>query len=338
MRQVWISKAGPPEVLEVREAPDPEPKAGEVRIRTRACGINFADLVARTGMYRDAPPIPCVIGYEVSGTVDKIGEGVANVAVGDRVFGMPKFGGYTDTLVLPADQAVKMPAKMTFEEAAALPVVYLTAHHAMLYTGSLHKGMKILIHSAAGGVGLAAVQLARVRGCEIYGTASPSKHEFLKAEGVAHTIDSTGDVPQQARALIGERGFDLILNAIGGRSWKDDDALLGPAGRLVCFGISTMTPGKKKSIFAALGMLFGLKWWNAIGLMMKNRSVTGINMAELFARLDIVIPQFEALVAMYERGEIKPHVDRTFPFSDAAAAHHWLHDRKAKGKVLLTPT
>src|SRR5262245_45646590 len=133
MRRVWISRIGPPEVLQVREEPDPEPKRGEVRIRVKAAGINFADLMARMGLYPDAPKIPCVVGYEVAGVVDRVGEGVTGFAEGTRVFGMPRFGGYTDTIALPSEQVVAMPAAMTFEEAAALPVVYLTAYHMMIF-------------------------------------------------------------------------------------------------------------------------------------------------------------------------------------------------------------
>src|SRR5438046_4479583 len=133
MRQVWITRRGPPEVLQVREAPDPKPGPGEVAVRVRAAGINFADLMARVGLYPDAPPPPCVVGYEVAGTVDVLGEGVTSLALGDRVAAMPKFGGYTDLLVAPAAQLLRMPAKMTFEDGAALPVVYLTAHHMMLF-------------------------------------------------------------------------------------------------------------------------------------------------------------------------------------------------------------
>jgi synaptic vesicle membrane protein VAT-1 len=338
MRQVWITKAGAPEVLEVKEAPDPEAGEGQVRIRVRAAGINFADLVARTGMYPDAPKIPFVVGYEASGTIDQVGAGVTGFSVGDRAFAMPRFGGYTDTLVVPAAQAFRMPAKMTFEEAAAMPVVYLTAHHMMLFTGTLRPGMKILIHSAAGGVGLAAIQLARAYKCEIFGTASASKHEFLRQEGVAHPIDSAGDVTAKVREILGPTGgIDLVLDPIGGKSWKENYQLLGPAGRLVAFGVSTMTSGKKRSLWSALGMIVKLKWWNPIGLMNDNKTVGGTNMGHLFDRLDLLRPQFEALLAMYERGEIKPHVDRTFPFAEAPAAHHYLHDRKAKGKVLLVP-
>ena len=146
MRQVVITKAGPPKVLQVRESPDPSAGPGTVRIRVKAAGINFADLMARLGLYPDAPKIPCVVGYEVSGVIDEVGPGTNGFAVGDRVFGMTRFGGYSDTVVMPAMQAFRMPDKMSFEEAAALPVVYLTAHHMLLYTGSLRPGMKVLIH------------------------------------------------------------------------------------------------------------------------------------------------------------------------------------------------
>ncbi len=338
MRQIWITKAGAPEVLEVREAPDPVAGAGEVRIRVHAAGINFADLVARTGMYQDAPPIPCVIGYEVSGTIDQVGAGVTELKVGARVFGMPRFGGYTDTLVLPAVQVFEMPAKMTFEEAAALPVVYLTAHHMMLFTGNLRRGSKVLIHSAAGGVGLAAIDLARAHGCEIFGTASPGKHAFIKERGVQHALDSGADVTAQVRAIIGDQsGLDLVLDAVGGKSFTEGYKLLGEAGRLVMFGASAMSTGKKRNLWSALKMLLGMKRYHPIPLMNDNKSVQGVNMGHLFTRLDLLRPQFESLIAMYQRGEIRPFVDKTFPFVEAPAAHHYIHDRKAKGKVLLTP-
>src|SRR5580704_13539500 len=212
MRQVWITRAGPPEVLEVREAPDPDVKDGEVRIRVRAAGINFADLMARVGLYPDAPKLPCVMGYEASGIVDRVGAGVTGHKVGDRVFGMPRFGGYTDTLVIAREQVFKMPEKMSFEEAAALPVVYLTAYNMMLFTGTVRPGSTVLIHSAAGGVGLAAIQIAKTRGCTLIGTASASKHDFLRQQGVAHPIDSTGDYAGEVRRLVGDRGVDLILD------------------------------------------------------------------------------------------------------------------------------
>jgi NADPH:quinone reductase-like Zn-dependent oxidoreductase len=338
MRQVVITKAGPPEVLKVQESPDPEAAAGQVRIRVKAAGINFADLMARLGLYPDAPKIPCVVGYEVSGVVDQIGPSTVGFSVGDRVFGMTKFGGYSDTVVMPAAQAFRMPDKMSFEEGAALPVVYLTAHHMLLYTGSLRPGMKVLIHSAAGGVGLAAVDILVANGCEIIGTASPGKHEFLRARGVKHTIDSGGDVFAAVRTLVGgDAKIDLVCDAVGGPTWKANYNLIRPGGRLVCYGVSSLAPGQKRSLWSILKFVFGIKWWSPIGLMNGNKTVTGVNMFPMFDHLDIVRPQFESLVRMYEAGQIHPFVDKTFPFADAPAAHHYLHDRKARGKLLLVP-
>ncbi len=337
MRQIWITKAGPPEVLAVREAPDPQAGEGEVRIRVRAAGINFADLMARVGLYPDAPKLPCVVGYEVSGVVDAIGSGVTRVAVGDRVFGMPKFGGYTDTLVVKEAQAFPMPAKMSFEEAAALPVVYLTAHHMMLFTGNLRRRSKVLIHSAAGGVGLAAMQLAKTRECEIFGIASKSKLAFLTEHGCQHPIDNDADYVAEVRALTGGRGVDLVLDPVGGKSWTQGYELLAPAGRLVAFGLSAAASGKKRSLLHAVGQVVQVKKWSPMKLMDDNKAVQGVNMGHLFGEIEMLAEQFAALIAMYEAGEIAPYVDRTFKFSEAAAAHHYIHDRKAKGKVLLVP-
>jgi NADPH:quinone reductase-like Zn-dependent oxidoreductase len=321
----------------MRDAPDPEPGDGEVRIRVRAAGVNFADLMARVGLYPDAPKVPCVVGYEVSGIVDSAGKGVTRVAVGDRVFGMPRFGGYTDTLVLKEAQAFRMPDAMTFEEAAALPVVYLTAHHMLMYIGNLRPRSRVLIHSAAGGVGLAAIQLAQTRDCEIFGIASASKHAFLKERGCHHTIDNDADHVTAIRALTEGRGVDVVLDPVGGKSWSDGYDLLAPAGRLVAFGLSAAASGKKRSLLHALTQIVQVKKWSPMKLMDDNRTIAGVNMGHLFGELAMLQEQFADLVAMYEAGKIKPYVDRTFPFSEAAAAHHYLHDRKAKGKVLLVP-
>jgi NADPH:quinone reductase-like Zn-dependent oxidoreductase len=337
MRQIWITRAGPPDVLQVRDAPDPEPKAGEVRIRVRAAGINFADLMARVGLYPDAPKIPCVVGYEVSGTIDRIGEGVTDVAEGDRVFAMPKFGGYTDVLVLAARQVVKMPAEMTFEEGAALPVVYLTAHHMLLFTGVLRQGSTVLVHSAAGGVGIAATQLAKTHQCVVIGIASRGKHAFLREHGVDHTVESGPGYSAAVRAIVGERGVDVILDPVGGRSWTDGYALLAPCGRLVAFGLSAAASGNTRDLLHALGAVLKVRRLSPRTLMDDNKTVSGVNMGHLFGRLDLLTPQLHALVDLYRQRRIRPHVASTFRFDQAAAAHQYIHDRKAVGKVLLVP-
>jgi NADPH:quinone reductase-like Zn-dependent oxidoreductase len=337
MRQVWITKAGPPEVLEVREAPDPVAGEGQLRVRVRAAGINFADLMARMGLYPDAPKLPCVVGYEVSGVVDQVGAQVTGFAEGDRVFAMPRFGGYTDTLIVPAAQAVRMPDRMSFEEAAALPVTYLTAHTMMFFQGNVREGSHVLIHSAAGGVGIAAMQLARTRRCTIYGTASPSKHDTLRAHGCHHPIDSRGDVAAAVRAICGDRGLDLVLDPVGGPSWKAGFELLRPCGRLVCFGMSSAASGTTRNLVHALLSLLRVKKFSPLELMDQNKTVTGCNMGHLFDHLELLAPQFAELLALWEKGAIAPHVDRTFSFDEAPAAHQYLHDRKAIGKVLLVP-
>ncbi len=337
MRQVWITRTGTPDVLVVKEAPDPTAGKGEVRIRVRASGINFADLMARVGLYPDAPKLPCVVGYEVSGTVDQVGEGVTEVAVGDRVLAMCKFGGYSDVVTVSAGQAIKMPDKMSFEEGAAFPVVYVTAYNMMLWNGHLRPGSSVLIHSAAGGVGLAAIQIARTRGCVILGTASPSKHAFLKELGCQHPIDSNGDYAPAVRAIVGDKGVDLVLDPVGGKSWTTGYELLAPCGRLVAFGLSSAASGNTRSIFHALAQVLSIKKWSPMKLMDDNKTVGGTNMGHLFSRPDLIEPQLVALMAMYDKGELKPHVDRTFPFTEAEAAHQYIHDRKAKGKCSSSP-
>lgn len=338
MRQVWITRTGPPEVLEVREAPDPEPAAGQVRVRVRAAGVNFADLLARVGLYPDAPKPPCVVGYEVSGVVDGVGAGATGFSEGDRVFAMPKFGGYSDVLAVAASQVFKMPQRMTFEEGAALPVAYLTAHHMMVFTGALRAGSTVLVHSAAGGVGLAAIQIAKSRGCTIFGTASPSKHAFLREQGCQYPIDSSRDYVAAVREVVKDRGVDLILDPVGGKSWREGYHLLAACGRLVAFGLSAASSGKRRNLLHALGVLLQVPKFNPMTLMDENKTVAGTNMGHLFDRVELLRPQFESLIAMYEAGTIAPHVAKTFRFEEAAAAHHFLHDRKAIGKVLLAPS
>lgn len=337
MRQIWITRIGGPEVLELKDAPDPQAGTGQVRVRVRASGINFADLLARVGLYPDAPKPPCVVGYEVSGTVDQLGAGVSGLAAGDRVLAMCRFGGYSDVVVVPVAQIVRMPPQMTFEQGAAFPVVYVTAHNMMLFNGHLRPGSTVLIHSAAGGVGLAAIQIAKTRGCRILGVASASKHDFLRAQGCQHPIDAAGDYAAQARALVGDKGVDLILDAVGGRSWTRGYDLLAPCGRLVAFGLSSASIGTKRNLLHAVRQLVSVKKWNPMKLMDDNKTISGTNLGHLFSRPDLITPQLAALMEMYGKGEVEPHVDRTFPFTEAAAAHQYIHDRKSKGKVLLVP-
>jgi NADPH:quinone reductase-like Zn-dependent oxidoreductase len=336
MRQIWLTKYGAPEVLCVRNADDPVPGAGEVRIRVRAAGVNFADLLARMGLYRDAPRPPCVLGFEVAGVIDAVGDGVTGLATGDRVFATPRFGGYTDVLTVHADYVTKLPAAMSFEEAAAFPTAYLAAHHALFGLGTLREGATVLVHSAAGGVGVAAIQLACTRGCRVLGTASPSKHEFLRGQGCAHPLAYDG-WPAQVRSLVGTHGVDLVIDAIGGSSWKASYDVLAPGGRLVCLGASVNVAGTRRSLLAVVRFFSTMPRFTPLGLMNDNKQIAGFNLRRMFDRFEIFRPQLDALIALYSAGQLRPCIDRSFAFDEVDSAHRWLHDRKAKGKVILQP-
>jgi NADPH:quinone reductase-like Zn-dependent oxidoreductase len=193
------------------------------------------------------------------------------------------------------------------------------------------------VHSAAGGVGLAAIELARTRDCEVFGIASRSKHDFLRERGCQHPIDSDADYVAAVKEATGGKGVDLVLDAVGGKSWSDGYAVLAPAGRLVAFGMSAAASGTERNLVHAVMQLLRIKRYSPRQLMDDNKTISGCNMGHLFGELAMLAEQFEALVGLFEAGQIKPHVDRTFRFSEAAAAHQYLHDRKAKGKVLLVP-
>jgi NADPH:quinone reductase-like Zn-dependent oxidoreductase len=193
MRAVIITKHGGPDVLEVQEQPDPTMGPGDVRISVAASGVNFADVMARIGLYPDAPKTPCVVGYEVAGTVLEYGSEVHGISHGQRVMAGTKFGGYASQVAVPAADVVPLPDGLTFEQGAAIPVNYATAWAALIGYGNLQAGERVLIHAAAGGVGIAATQIAKRYGAEVYGTSSPSKHDRIREVGVDHPLDYTHD-------------------------------------------------------------------------------------------------------------------------------------------------
>lgn len=336
MRQVWITRRGGPEVLQVREAPDPEPKEGEVRIRVAASGVNFADVLARMGLYPDAPPLPTVVGYEVAGVVDRVGAGVDGFREGDRVGALTRFGGYADTVCVPAMQASALQDSLSFEKAAAIPVNYLTAWIMLVHLGCVREGDRVLVHAVAGGVGQAAVQICRWRGAEVIGTASAGKHARLREMGVAHCIDyRTQDFEAEVKRITGGKGVDIALDAVGGESFARSYRSLAALGRLYLFGVSSMAPGKRRSIPAALHGLWKMPRFGAIPLMNSNRGVHGVNLGHLWKRVDLLKRMQSEIMQLVQDGTFDPVVDRAFPLDRAADAHSWIQDRQNFGKVLL---
>jgi NADPH:quinone reductase-like Zn-dependent oxidoreductase len=309
-----------------------------VRVRVHAAGINFADILARMGLYPDAPRLPAVVGYEVSGHIDAVGTGVEGLREGDRVVSLTRFGGYSDTVVVPAGQAALVPANLSLEAAAAMPVNYLTAWLMLVHLGNVHAGERVLVHAAAGGVGQAALQIARWRGAEVIGTASPSKHARLREEGVAHCIDyTTQDFEAEVKRITGGQGVDIVLDAVGGESFSKSFRSLAPMGRLFMFGVSSFAPGEKMSVLAALKGLWAMPSFKPIPLMNDNRGVFGVNLGHLWDRAAQLRAMLGEMVDLAGQGELRPVVDRTFSFAQAGEAHQYIQQRKNFGKVLLVP-
>jgi NADPH:quinone reductase-like Zn-dependent oxidoreductase len=334
---------GGPEVLQVQERPDPSVGAGEVRIAVKAAGINFADTMARLGLYPDAPKPPCVMGYEVAGEVESLGEGVSDFAVGDRVMAGTRFGGQAELVVVPADQVLPLPDRLSFEQGAAFPVNYGTAYAALIIMGSLREGDRVLIHAAAGGVGIAATQIARNVGAEIFGTASPSKHDAIRAQGVAHAIDyRSQDFGAETMRITGGEGVDLIIDALGPTSFRKDYRLLRSGGRLVMYGLSEVTKESGRDIPAALKSLAKMPlatipWWKSLALMNENKGVFGLNMLKWWDREGSLDRATEPLMADLEAGRLEPAVAEAFPFERAGEAHEFIAQRRNVGKVVLFP-
>jgi synaptic vesicle membrane protein VAT-1 len=337
MRQVVIPRYGSPDVLEVREAPDPTPAEGEVRIRVRAAGVNFADVLARLGLYPDAPKPPCVVGYEVAGRIDAVGPGVTRLREGDRVVALTRFGGYSDFVTVPTAHVFDVPEALSDAEAAAVPVNYLTAALALYRMAALAPGETVLIHNAGGGVGIAATQLARLRRAVVIGTASASKHPALRSFGVEHTIDyRSADVAKAVREITKGRGVDVILDPIGGPSFLTSYKMLAPLGRLILFGLSAVAPGERRSWLRVLGAWISTPRFNPLSLINRNRGVFGLNLAHLWDERAQLAPLIDMLISELKAGRLAPVVARTFPLEKAADAHRYLQSRQNIGKVVLT--
>lgn len=332
MRAVVITKYGGPEVLRVQELDDPSPGRGEVRIEVAASGITFSDVMARVGLYGAAPKPPCVVGYEVAGTIVELGEGVEGLSHGQRVMAGTKFGGYASQVVTLADDVRALPDEFTFEQGAAIPVNYLTAWASLLGYGSLQLGERVLIHAAAGGVGIAATQIAKRHQAEVYGTASPGKHQRIAEFGVDHPLDYT-----RAGWESGLPKFDMILDSIGGKSLRRSYAMLRPGGRLVAFGASSVMSGEKRNRLKALRTVAQMPRFSVAKQMSESKTIIGLNMRTLWTDRGTVAPWVDPLADLLADGTIKPVVAEAFSFERAGVAHRMISERRNVGKVVLVP-
>ncbi len=337
MKAVVLTKTGNSEkAFEIRDVDQPKPKSGEVLIKVEGFGLNFADVMARLGLYKAAPPLPSILGYDVVGTVVELGQGVSNLKVGQRVLALTRFGGYAEYAVTDAKGVIPISDHMPVGEAVAMATQYCTAYYCTHEVMNLHKGDHVLIHAAAGGVGIGLVQLAKYKGCKTFGTASTKKIDFLKEQGVDYPIDYTKkDFEKVIIEKIGEKKLDAVFDSIGGKSVKKGFNLLGTTGRIVCYGASTMSD-TKGNIFKKLKIARGFGKYSPISLIGGSKSVIGVNMLPIADnKPDIYQSCLHNLMDLYNQKIIKPYVGGDFKVNDIAKAHQFLESRDSIGKIVV---
>ncbi len=336
---ILIERHGPPEVLVEREMPLRDPSADEVHLSVEAAGINFADLLMRAGLYDTVPPRPYSPGFEVAGRVVRCGAAVREWKAGDRAVALLRYGGYARDVIVPVEHLFRFPDCLTPAEAAAVPVVFLTAWVCLFNTGNAQPGETALILGAGGGVGTAAVQLAVRHGLRVFGTAGNArKRAFVEAElGAAVCFNSRADWEPEVRRVVGDRGVDLALDSVGGRATAACRRLLAPLGRLVFFGLSDVMPRRRRSWLRAARTLLRMPFIHPLSLIQPSIGVFGVHLLHLQAKESVLRPALETIFRAVESGELRPVVDRTFSFNRAGAveAHKYIHARQNLGKVVL---
>jgi NADPH:quinone reductase-like Zn-dependent oxidoreductase len=338
-RSVLIERVGPPDVLVERDVRLPQVGPEEVRLRVEATGVNFADLLMRAGLYGTVPPRPYAPGFEVAGVVTRVGSSVTEFAEGDSVVALMRYGGYARDVVVPVASATRYPSSLTPAEAAAIPVVFLTATVCLFESARAREGESVLVLGAGGGVGTAAVQLAALHGLRVIGTAgSTRKRDFVTGElGAEVCFDSRGAWEPKVRALVGERGIDVALDPVGGKATASCLRLLAPLGRLVFYGLSEGLPGNRRNLIRAARAWLGTPRIHPLSLIELNASVQGVHLLHLGAKEALLSRWLQEVLATVGEGKLRPVLDRVFPLDrdGAVAAHAYLHGRHNLGKVVL---
>jgi NADPH:quinone reductase-like Zn-dependent oxidoreductase len=338
MRAIVTTRNGNIDVMKVENRPDPVPSQDQVLIRVKAAGLNFADIMARQGLYPDGPPKPCIMGYEVAGIVEAVGADVEQALVGQPIIAMTRFGGQAELVAVPFGQTFEKPETLSFEEGAAIPVNYLTAWALLVTMGGLKKGESVLIHNAGGGVGLAALDIAKHIGAVTYGTASAGKHSFLKERGLDQAIDYRNqDWLPVLMDLTKGRGVELAIDPLGGASWKKTYRALRTTGRMGVFGMSTASASGIRGKLRALKAMLQTPKFHPLGLMNRNKGVFGLNLGHMWGEGEKVASWTLEIMRGIQQGWIQPHVDRAFPFDQIGEAHRYMEARKNIGKVVLVP-
>jgi len=338
MRAIPFHRAGEADGLRVEEWPKPEPTDNEILIQVKAFGLNFADIVARKGQYNDAPKFPFVPGYEVAGIVTGLGKNVKNFRTGDEVIAFTLFNGYAEFAVAEERAAVKKPAYLTFADAASIPVNFATAYHSLFETGTLRPGSKVLIHAGAGGVGLAAIQMAKNRGCTVFATAgSQKKLELLQQFKVDYPINyQETDFEREVRRIAGPASLDVVLDSVGGSYFKKDLNLLRPHGRVVAFGAAAFSERNILKLPALIPQVVSMLTLSMIDLMLNSKGFYGVNMLRVAKENpDLLQHEMQQIMEMFAAEKIKAVVSRQMSWHQIGEAHHLLESRASTGKIVL---
>ena len=337
MKAIYLVKTGDAsQAFEIREVEKPALREGQVLIKVDCFGLNYADVLARLGMYRDAPKIPCILGYDVAGTVEDVANDVRQFRPGDRVTAMTRFGGYAQYAVTDARAVVKIPETMGADAATALTTQYCTAYYCAAECMTLYAGDKVLIHSAAGGVGTALVQVARHRGCEIFGTTgSAAKTDMLEKAGVQHVINTSEEKFDEAVMSITKgRGVDAIFDAVGADYVKRGIKILSPGGKIVCYGASKMT--EAKNIFGTIARGIGFGFYHPAQFILSSKSLIGVNMLKISdSRPEVLQRCLQQVVQLAAQKVFEPLVAKTFDSKEIVEAHRFLESRKSAGKIAV---
>ncbi len=338
MRAIYLTQNGNPEdSFAIRETNKPDFEANEVLIKVEAFGLNFADVLARQGMYKDAPPFPAILGYEVVGYIEATGESITNFKSGQRVVAFTRFGGYAEYVATDTRAVTQIPEDWDKTKSLALATQYCTAYYAAYEGVNLHPEDKVLVHSAAGGVGTALVQLAKLKGCTIFGTASlDEKLGVMKQNGVHYAINyQKQDFNEAIKDQLGEDRLDVVFESLGGSYFKQSMQLLGAGGRIVGFGASSRSGGGK-NLLSTLKLVFGFGFFSPVQILMKSKAIIGVYM------LAIADYQPEKLqrcltnvVDLTQQGKLDPYSGGLFKAEQIAEAHNYLQSGKSIGKIAV---
>lgn len=337
MNAAYLIKYGNAEnAFKIREAHKPQQNPNQVLIKVEAFGLNFADVMARLGLYKAAPPLPAILGYDVVGKIEAIGANVNHVKLGDRVIALTKFGGYAEYALADKEVVYKIPNSFSAGVAVALATQYSTAYFLSHHMANLQENDTVLIHAAAGGVGTALVQMALHKKCIVFGTCgSEEKVAYLKNNGVYYPINyRKNDFEDVVRKVIEKKGLDAVFDPVGGKSVKKDFRLLGAGGRVFSFGVSSMN--QTKTIFGKLRVLWQFGLYHPLQFLSGSKGIVGINMLKVAEENPEKIAKvMQEVIRLTEEGILTPHIGGEYQVKELAEAHAFLESRKSMGKIVV---